>query len=427
MTLANFKVNPRHSVHLSVVVFYHEKKIGSSSAKKVFDRIRENVNKFNASYRFGETAPVFVPAGDIQRHWGAVEKYFGGNAIPSNLFVIDLSKPSGRAALDPAYSVIKSMLGRAGHLSQFVNFNTYNHGDPRDMRKSNTILQGVARQILCKCGVRIWWVQVPKSLPLPAVFVGVDVYHAPRKYDPEQKKRVGKASVAAIIVQVLRDHPSKCPTVEVYSETTRREPGQEMDLGDCIERAVKNGLTNMKVNPMACVVWRDGVGDAAIKQVASQEIPKLRLALSDPSGPVGSAVVAGRPGQDIPLAYLVVQKRIATKFLTPNGSQALPPGALVTGLQGPEHATFYINGTCPPYSTPKPARFVIAKRDKGLEKCSLSELSWALCHDYPNWTGSIKLPAPVQSAHKLAELAGNMNDHGESIDAKAYTNKMYYL
>ena len=385
------------------------------------------MNKFNAKYRFGAKTPVFVPAGDMQRHWGAVEKFFGGAAVPNNLFVIDFCKPKGRASLDPAYSVIKSMLGGAGHLSQFVNFNTYNHGDPRDMRKSNTILQGVARQILSKCGVRIWWVRVPESLPLPAVFVGVDVYHAPQKYDPEQKKKARKASVAAIVVQVLRDDPSKCPMIEIYSETARREPGQEMDLGDCMERAVKNALTNLKVNPMACIVWRDGVGDAAIKQVASQEIPKLRVALSNSSGPAGSAVITKPPGQDVSLAYVVVQKRIATKFLTPDGTQALPPGALVTGLQGPEHATFYINGTCPPYSTPKPARFVITQRDEGLKGCSLSELSWALCHDYPNWTGSIKLPAPVQSAHKLAELAGSMSDHGESIDAKAYTNKMYYL
>jgi hypothetical protein len=33
---------------------------------------------------------------------------------------------------------------------------------------------------LQKCGVRIWWVDIPKSLPLPSIFVGVDVFHTPR-------------------------------------------------------------------------------------------------------------------------------------------------------------------------------------------------------------------------------------------------------
>jgi len=72
-------------------------------------------------------------------------------------------------------------------------------------------------------------------------------------------------------------------------------------------------------------------------------------------------------------------------------------------------------------------RFVIADRDPRLKGVSVSELSWALAHAYPNWTGPIKLPSPVQMAHKLAELAGNFSDCGESIDAKAYANKIYFL
>jgi len=39
----------------------------------------------------------------------------------------------------------------------------------------------------------------------------------------------------------------------------------------------------------------------------------------------------------------------------------------------------------------------------------------------------VKLPCPTQYAHKLAELAGNMKDHGESIDALAYANTLYFL
>merc|ERR1719232_1292990 len=59
------------------------------------------------------------------------------------------------------------------------------------------------------------------SLPLPAVFVGVDVFHAPRRYDPKEKKRVAKESVAAVVVQVIRS--AECNNkVEIYSETSKR-------------------------------------------------------------------------------------------------------------------------------------------------------------------------------------------------------------
>lgn len=127
---------------------------------------------------FAEKPVDVVETEDMERHWGAVERYFSGGRVKENIFVLDLTKP--RATLDPAYPVVKQLLTKGGYLSQFVNFNTYDHGNARDMKRSNIILQGVARQILQKCGVRLWWVNLPKQLPLPAVFVGVDVFHAPR-------------------------------------------------------------------------------------------------------------------------------------------------------------------------------------------------------------------------------------------------------
>ena len=94
-------------------------------------------------------------------------------------------------------TIVKHILTQHGYLSQFVNFNTYDHGNPRDQRKSSTILQGVARQILSKCGVRVWWVNLPREIPMPAVFVGVDVFHAPRKYNAQAGKRSPTSSRAS--------------------------------------------------------------------------------------------------------------------------------------------------------------------------------------------------------------------------------------
>jgi hypothetical protein len=65
--------------------------------------------------------------------------------------------------------------------------------------------------------------------------------------------------------------------------------------------------------------------------------------------------------------------------------------------------TFYINGRAPPYSTAKPVRFIVARKDNELKHVSLPELTWDMCHDYANWTGPIKVPAVCQMAHKLGE------------------------
>lgn len=375
---ANYKVNPQHAVKLNVVLVCH-RSIGNYVG--IYNSIRDMVNAHSAKFRLGDKPFQRVEAGDRKDHWGVVERYFGGTKLPNNVLVLDFARPPRGQASDPAYSVVKSLLGKGGFLSQFVNFATYDHSNPRDEKRSTIILSGVARQILSKCGVRIWWVNIPRSLPLPAVFVGVDVYHAPRKFDPAAGKRTAKESVAAVIVQIIRSHaPEKNSMVEVYCETERRLAGKEMELGSVMSRAVSNALKVFKLPaPKACYIWRDGVGDSAIKQVASQEIPAVRAALANPGQVVGSATKAA----PVPLSYIVCQKRINTKFLTQTGDK-VPCGALVTGLQGAEYKTFYINGTSPPYSTPKPVRFIIAERDAPLAKVSPSSLSWALCHDYPN-------------------------------------------
>jgi len=416
---ANYRVNPQHAVKLNVVLVHHKT---IRNFTQIYNNIRDMVNNHGAKYCLSDKPFSLVQAGDRGEHWGAVEKYFGGTKLPNNVMVLDFSRPPRGQSSDPAYSVVKNMLGKGGYVSQFVNFATYDHSNPRDQHRSNIILSGVARQILSKCGVRVWWVNIPRSLPLPAVLVGVDVYHAPRKFDQQAGKRKAKESVAAVVVSIIRSHnPEENSMTEVYCETERRLAGQEMELGAVMSRTVANALKAFKLPaPKSCYIFRDGVGDSAVKTVAAQEIPAVRSGLLQ--APVGGK---GK-GAQVPLSYIVVQKRINTKFLTESGSK-VPCGALVTDLQGADYKTFYINGTSPPYSTPKPARYIIAQNDQPLYKVSPSQLAWALCHDYPNWTGPIKVPAPVQLAHKLAELAGNMDDCGSSLNHQKYAGKIYFL
>ena len=90
-----------------------------------------------------------------------------GTGKLENIFVIDLVKPPGGATTDDAYPVLKSMFAKKGILSQFVNFNTFDHSKPprdeKDEKRSLIILQAIARQILQKCGAFIWWARIPRE------------------------------------------------------------------------------------------------------------------------------------------------------------------------------------------------------------------------------------------------------------------------
>lgn len=415
---ANFNVHPGQANTLNVVVVYHERL--ERGASRVFSRIRDFVNRYKATYRLSQEPFRMVRAGDREKHWEQVEKTFSDPSLNTeNLFVLDFTKPRG--ALDTAYPVIKQMLTKHGYISQFVNFNTYAHDNPKDERRSQIILQGVARQILQKAGVRLWWVNIPKELPTPSVFVGVDVFHAPRVYDPVTKKRAAKASCAAIIVQVYRSASDRRATVELYSETYAREAGKEYDLRDALKATVSTALRELDCSPKSCIVWRDGIGDSAFVSAAPEEIQGIAEGLD--------STKMGR----VPMAYVVCQKRIDTKIFTKgipgheDGKFAAPSGTLVEDIQGLTNHTFYINGRAPPYSTAKPVRFIVVRKDDQLKQISLPHLTWDMCHDYPNWTGPIKVPSVCQMAHKLAELAGSMVDCGKNMNNKALKNKVHFL
>lgn len=47
--------------------------------------------------------------------------------------------------------------------------------------------------------------------------------------------------------------------------------------------------------------------------------------------------------------------------------------------------------------------FVPLNESEDLTKEVVENLTYALCYIYPNWAGSIKVPAPCQLAHKIAD------------------------
>jgi len=157
---ANWDVERGTAVEMKVVVIHHESL--RDHAEAVYGKIRDCVNKHNSFYRFAQQPLNLIPTGDDKSHCRAVQDYFS-QKLPDNIFVVDMVKPPRRQALDTAYSVVKYLLTKNGYISQFLNFNTHDHAFSRDDKashKSSTIMQGVARQILSKCGARVWWVNL---------------------------------------------------------------------------------------------------------------------------------------------------------------------------------------------------------------------------------------------------------------------------
>mmetsp|Transcript_31901 Transcript_31901/g.45362 ORF Transcript_31901/g.45362 Transcript_31901/m.45362 type:complete len:261 (+) Transcript_31901:1655-2437(+) len=217
---------------------------------------------------------------------------------------------------DLDYPTVKGILGQGGYLSQFVNFKKCPHHNPRndkDKKQSHTIICRVGAQIINKCGILSWFVQIPPTIPLPAMFVGIDVFHAPRTYNPATKTKSAKESVAAIVALIVDSRQGTTFEVKCYQQTFKQKKiGQEYHLGEALQTTGTLAIKNIGIKPKSCFIFRDGVGDTAVSDTIKQELPFIRKAVS-PSG-------------DVPLAYMVCQKRIATKFVRKSLNEGMPAG-----------------------------------------------------------------------------------------------------
>jgi len=52
--------------------------------------------------------------------------------------------------------------------------------------------------------------------------------------------------------------------------------------------------------------------------------------------------------------------------------------------------------------TAKPTHYRVIHDDTGLEMGLMQELIFSQCFNYSNWSGAIRVPAPVMYSHKLA-------------------------
>ena len=54
-------------------------------------------------------------------------------------------------------------------------------------------------------------------------------------------------------------------------------------------------------------------------------------------------------------------------------------------------------------ATARPVHYIVAKNDGNLSKRKIEQFTYSMCYSYFNFGGSIKVPASVMYAHKIAQ------------------------
>lgn len=164
-------------------------------------------------------------------------------------------------------------------------------------------------------------------------------------------------------------------------------------------------MKNDKKLPKVLVVYREGLNEAQARTQAEAEIQGLlntietvkKKAKQDNYSPVISYILVNKkPNSRI---FEAEKDRGDLKYYNPD------PGSVIFEDLSQGFKEFHLasatvrEGTCTPVSFK-----VLYENDEEFPLEAICELTYNQCYCYYNWTGSVRVPATLQNANKLAKL-----------------------
>ncbi|GLH04000.1 Piwi-like protein Siwi [Gryllus bimaculatus] len=237
----------------------------------------------------------------------------------------------------------------------------------------------IAVQICCKLGGAPWSVEIPLT---GLMVVGFDV-----SPDTAKKGQNFGALVASVDPACTR----------YFSTVNACASGEELSnhLAISMIKALhKYREHNNGQLPNRIVIYRDGVGEGMLPYVWEIEVQGVRRRLEE---------IFNKSGTALHMAFIVVTKRINTRLFMKGDNPA--PGTIVDDVVTlPERYDFFLVSQSVRQGTVGPTSYHVLYDNLGLDPDKLQRLTYKMTHLYYNWSGTVRVPAACQYAHKLAVL-----------------------
>lgn len=256
------------------------------------------------------------------------------------------------------YSIIKKVCTvRHAVPSQVV---TRRVMDSRDMRRMRSVATKVAIQMNSKIGGLPWNIDVKMN---NIMFIGYDVCH-----DTRDKSRSYGAIVATMDM--------RCSS-KFYSAASAHTNGEELSnhLSLNVVQALHEYRATHGKLPDRILFYRDGVGEGQTNYVYEHELQHLLNTLK-----------TSYKEQTVKLAFVIVSKRINTKFFeekVKGRSENVPPGTVVDDIVTlPERYDFFLVSQAVNQGTATPTNYNVIYDTFGLPPDKLQMMTYKMCHLY---------------------------------------------
>ncbi|XP_065358505.1 protein aubergine [Calliphora vicina] len=266
-------------------------------------------------------------------------------------------------------------------------------------------LMSIATKIVIQMNAKLmgapWMIDMPLS---GLMTVGFDVCHSAK----EKNKSYG-ALVATMDIK---------QSTKYFSAVTQHLKGQELsnEISVKMTCALKAYRATHGTLPERILFFRDGVGDGQLHQVFSTEVKFLKNKLDEIYKSAGFE-------KGCRLAFIIVSKRINTRYFLNNQNPV--PGTVVDDIITlPERYDFFLVSQSVKQGTVSPTSYNVIYDNMGLSPDKIQILTYKMTHLYYNWSGTLRVPAVCQYAHKLAFLVAESIHRAPN---NVLENQLYFL
>jgi len=340
----------------------------------------------------GQPVEVVVENPSAKAWQKTLEEAIQKNNVKAVVAIVPCSKQpdnNEKQRADEIYSVIKrtcsKTYGVASQCVQSCNADT------------SHVQVGITRQLFTKLGNLPWKEKFvlfgnKLNLRVPTMLIGIDVNH----------DRKEAQSPVAFVSTWDRDF------VRVHSQLSYHRLADEVlnaeEMNQFMQAAMENFKKKNRVYPKQVIVYRDGIASTQIEHVQKNELAGISQAFE---------ALKLREKRDVKLEYILVNKRVNSRFVAADSFANVPKGLIVDNrVVSSQYWDFYlVPADAPEGCTSTPTRFIIIRDDLALSAkkatLELQAFTKQLCNLYYNWPGPVRVPHIVKNADKLTTQFGS--------------------